>query len=77
MKPPRRVLPAALLVFAIGCIGCADRCRTARAECRYECERQFELCRIRKVNIDYCRAQLGDCDLDCDHATASCSGAWW
>ena len=61
------------LAFVLAMAGCASKCKQALTKCRYECERNYQLCQVKNTDAWYCQIQVGNCDLKCDDDNKSCS----
>jgi hypothetical protein len=71
----KRCARAALIVITLAAMpGCAARrCRQALIACRYECQRQYQLCQVKGNEEYYCRNLIGNCIVQCDDAHPACS----
>jgi len=60
---------AAASLFAAGC---ASRCDYAQTKCRYQCNRDYQLCQLRGNDEFYCRNEIGNCMSACGADRSSC-----
>jgi hypothetical protein len=68
----------ALVLFAALALGaCASKCKQLLVKCRYQCQRNYELCQVKNIDPWYCQNQVGNCDLKCDNDNSTCSSWWW
>jgi len=57
--------------------GCANHCKQALVQCRYQCQRTYQLCLLKNTDAWYCQTEVGNCDVKCDDDSKSCSSWWW
>ncbi|MGO9602317.1 MAG: hypothetical protein ACLQAT_02735 [Candidatus Binataceae bacterium] len=73
----RAILFAALSIVAVACGGCASKCKQALVQCKYTCQRDFQLCQVKNTEAWYCQNQVGNCDTKCDADNSGCSSWQW
>jgi hypothetical protein len=65
------------LFSAVALSACASKCKQALVKCKYECQRNYQLCQVRNTDAWYCQTQVGNCDVKCDDDNKGCSSWWW
>lgn len=70
-------LLALVLFSALALCACASKCKQLLVKCKYECQRNYELCQVKNTDPWYCQNQVGNCDLKCDNDNSTCSSWWW
>lgn len=74
MSHPLLPLTALMLAMAATIPGCAARrCQNALVQCRYECQREYQICQVHGNEEFYCRNLIGNCLVNCDYTRAACS----
>jgi len=67
----------ALVLVASLLTGCASKCKQALVKCKYECQRNYQVCLLKNADAWYCQTAVGNCDLKCDDDNKNCSSSWW
>jgi len=66
------ITSASAAMIALVVAGCATRCEKRQAECRSECQRQYQLCQVAGNDEFYCHNLIGNCLIQCDYAKSTC-----